>query len=93
MVGRIWLSNSRKAIKASLTYRSEIMHEVTANENAPLVDMLSTQQGRDFLDQHLAYMVSIGQLTESRRRHSIVLLRAYPKQEHQAQLSLERQSQ
>lgn len=56
-----------KAIKASLTYRSEIMHEVTANENAPLVDMLSTQQGRDFLDQHLAYMVSIGQLTESRR--------------------------
>ncbi len=82
-----------KAIKASLTYRSEIMHEVTANENAPLVDMLSTQQGRDFLDQHLAYMVSIGQLTESRREHSIVLLRAYPKQEHQAQLSLERQSQ
>lgn len=57
----------KKAIKASLTYRSEIMHEVTANENAPLVDMLSTQQGRDFLDQHLAYMVSIGQLTESRK--------------------------
>ncbi|MDN8247073.1 outer membrane protein transport protein [Acinetobacter baumannii] len=56
-----------KAIKASLTYRSAIHHEVKANENLPLVDMLSTQQGRDFLDEHLAYMVSIGQMTEASR--------------------------
>ncbi|MDR0069317.1 long-chain fatty acid transporter, partial [Acinetobacter sp. 11520] len=53
-------------------------HEVTANENAPLVDMLSTQQGRDFLDQHLAYMVSIGQLTESRREALNRIVAALP---------------
>lgn len=56
-----------KAIKASLTYRSSIHHEVKANEKLSLVDMLSTQQGRDFLDEHLAYMVSIGQMTEASR--------------------------
>ncbi|MEB6478675.1 OmpP1/FadL family transporter [Acinetobacter vivianii] len=58
---------SEKGLKASLTYRSEIEHKVNATENAPLIDMLSTQQGRDLVDQHLSYMVSIGQMTEQKK--------------------------
>lgn len=53
-----------KGLKASLTYRSEIEHKVNATENVPLIDMLSNQQERALVDQHLSYMVSIGQMTE-----------------------------
>ncbi|MGE8644020.1 outer membrane protein transport protein [Acinetobacter vivianii] len=56
-----------KAIKASITYRSEIQHKVNAVENAPLVDMLKTQQGRDLVDQHLDYMISIGQMSPQKK--------------------------
>lgn len=56
-----------KAIKASVTYRSEITHKVNATENAPLIDMLKTQQGRSLVDQHLDYMISIGQMTQQKK--------------------------
>lgn len=56
-----------KAVKVSLTYRSAITHKVNATENAPLIDMLSTQQGRDLVNQHLDYMISIGQMTPKRK--------------------------
>lgn len=56
-----------KAIKASLTYRSEIEHKVKATENVPLVDMLASQQGSSLVDQHLDYMISIGQMSPQKK--------------------------
>ncbi|MDQ9037268.1 long-chain fatty acid transporter [Acinetobacter seifertii] len=58
-----------KNSRVSITYRSAINHHVNATENVPLVDMLTTQQGRDFVSQHLDYMISIGQMTEQKKNH------------------------
>lgn len=56
-----------KAIKTSLTYRSAIAHEVNATESAPVIDMLSTSQGRDFVDQHLNHLISLGLMTQEKK--------------------------
>lgn len=58
-----------KSTKISLTYRSVITHHVNATENVPLVDMLTTQQGRDLVSQHLDYMISIGQMTVQKKNY------------------------
>ncbi|ENW93412.1 hypothetical protein [Acinetobacter sp. NIPH 298] len=56
-----------KAIKTSLTYRSAIVHKVNATENAPIIDMLNTTQGRDFVDQHLDHLISMGMMTQEKK--------------------------
>ncbi|NUG00551.1 outer membrane protein transport protein [Acinetobacter oleivorans] len=70
-----------KAVKVSLTYRSAITHKVNATENAPLIDMLSTQQGRDLVNQHLDYMISIGQMTSQKKAYLNQIIANLPEQE------------
>lgn len=70
-----------KAVKVSLTYRSAITHKVNATENAPLIDMLSTQQGRDLVNQHLDYMISIGQMTPQKKAYLNQIIANLPEQE------------
>lgn len=42
-----------KALKLSLTYRSEITHKVQGTETAPIIDMLMSQSGKDSVNQYL----------------------------------------
>lgn len=67
-----------KAMQVSVTYRSAITHKVTANENLPLIDMLSTQQGRDLMDQHLDYMISIDQMTVQKKAALNQIIAEFP---------------
>lgn len=70
-----------KAVKVSLTYRSAITHKLNATENAPLIEMLSTQQGRDLVNQHLDYMISIGQMTPQKKAYLNQIIANLPEQE------------
>jgi len=51
-----------KAIRTSLTYRSAITHKINASEEAPLIDMLSTRSGRDYVGNYLQQLVALGQI-------------------------------
>ena len=52
-----------KAIRTSLTYRSAIAHKINASEEAPLIDMLSTRSGRDYVGNYLQQLVALGQIS------------------------------
>ena len=67
-----------KAFRVSLTYRSTIKHKVDATERTPLIDMLTSSQGRDLVNQHLDYMISIGQMTEQKKDYLNQILTDLP---------------